>query len=175
MLTKIMLIIIIFPIVLIGCVGSTAFWSSDPPFEQVENPYFLAKVKPKMDKKGLYIAFHLEVTNKSSEYLAIDWSETQYLYQGKQAGQLIFAGIDPKEVREYNARLEEITPGQTIVKEVGPLSFAAVTPFRNKSAKIKQSQISFGSLPPGYNGIQLVVRTIDKAIVEHLQIKLSKQ
>jgi hypothetical protein len=158
-----------------GCAGSAGIWSSDPTFEQVENPYFLAKVEPKMDKKGLYVAFHLEVTNKSNEYLAIDWSETQYLFQGKKAGELVFAGIDFKEVSKYKARLEKIIPGQTIVKEVGPISFAAVTPSQNKSAKLKQSQISFGPLPPGYNGIQLVVRTVDKAIVEHLQIKLSKQ
>ena len=69
MLTKIMFAILIFPIALMGCAGPTVIWSSDPTFEQVENPYFLAMVEPKMDKKGLYIAFHLEVTNKSNKNL----------------------------------------------------------------------------------------------------------
>jgi hypothetical protein len=175
MLTKTMLAILVFPIALMGCVGPTVIWSSNPVFEQVENPYFLAMVEPKMDKKGLYIAFHLEVTNKSDENLAIDWNETQYLFQGKKAGQLVPAGIDPKEIREYRVPSEEITPGQTIVKEVGPLSFVAFTPSRNKPEKMEQSQIIFGPLPAGYNGIQLVIRTVDKAIVEHLQMKFSKQ
>ena len=174
MLTKIVLVILSFSIVLMGCAGSTVIWSSDPTFQQVENPYFRAVVEPKRDENGLYVAFQVEVTNKSNENLTIDWNETQYLFQGKIAGQLVFTGIALKEVREYKVPSEEITPGQTIVKEVGPLCFVVFTPSRNKSVNMEQSQISFGPLPAGYNGIQLVIRTVDKAIVEHLQMKLSK-
>ena len=171
MLKKFELVMLIGPLILFGCAGSSALWSSNPTFEQVENPYFRAFVKPKMNINGFFVMFHLKVTNRSDENLEIDWNESQYLFQGEAAGPLVPVGTNPRLVRKGRIPLEKIAPGQTLAKDIGPFRFVSLTPSLNKPAERGQSPISFGPLPAGYNGVQLVIHSSDKAIVEALQMR----
>jgi hypothetical protein len=175
MLKKIELVMLIGPLILFGCAGSSALWSSSPTFKALENPYFRAFVKPKRNVSDVFTMFHLEVTNRSDENLAIDWNESQYLFQGEEAGPLVPIGIDPRQVRKGRIPLEKIVPGQTIAKNIGPLKFAYLIPLPNNPPEKKQPSITFGPLPAGYNGVQLVIHSSDKAIVEALQMRLSNK
>ena len=173
MLKKIELGMLIGPLILFGCAASSALWSSNPTFEQVENPYFRALVEPKRNVDGFFVMFHLKVTNRSNENLEVDWNESQYLFQGQEAGPLVPIGMDTRLVRKGRIPLEKIAPGQTITKDIGPYRFVSLTPLPNKSAEKRQPSISFDPLPAGYNGVQLVIHSRDKAVVEALQMRIS--
>ncbi len=159
----------------IGCATPSVSWHSMPAVAKVENPYYFAVIEPEMDKSGLFIAFQLEVTNNSGEILKLDWNESAYLYQGNLNGRMVFNGIDPEEVKQGRVPLEQIDPGQTIHKKIGPLKLISIRPRRHGVDDTKTSQITFGPFPAGYNGFQLVIRSADKAVVEDLQIRLFYQ
>lgn len=173
--TKIVFVMLTCILVLTGCAASIGVWSSDPIAEQVENPYFRATVKPEKDQSGFFTMFHIEVTNKTEENLDLDWNESRYLLQGKTADRLVFEGVDPEDLKRGSIPMEKIAPGQTVIKNIGPFRFVSFAPNRYKSGEAEASRISFGPLPEGYNGVQLVIRTVDKAIVEDLQMRLSSQ
>lgn len=173
MLTKMVFAMLTCSLILTGCAVPIAVWSSDPTEKQVENPFFRLAVTPQKDMRGSFVMFRVEVFNKTDDSLEIDWNESSYMFKGKSIDRLVFSGIDPKAVKSKNIPMEKITPGQTIIKNVGSLRFASFLKHGGKSAEPEMSSISFGPLPAGYNGVQLVVRTEDKAIVEQIQIRLT--
>ncbi len=162
-------------LITLGCATPSPLWHSMPAVAEIENPFYRAILEPEMGENGLFVAFQLEITNKSSQILWLDWNESAYLFQGNTSGPMVFLGISPEKVKMGEVPLEEIAPGKTISKKIGPLKLISIRPGRHGADDMKKSQIAFGPFPTGYNGIQLVIRCTDKAIVEDLQTRIFQQ
>jgi hypothetical protein len=156
---------------LISCATKKSFWTSTPELQMAENEYYKATITPLKDENKFYVSFRLDVVNKYSEDLEIDWNKTKYILNNSKYGVFVFNGIKPKDIKNLSISGDIIASGTTFSKDISPQKMVARSPVRSNSA---DNKIIPGILPNGENGVYLVVRLGSKEIAEKLSITIKE-
>lgn len=160
-----------------GCTGiqspSKWIWIAQPDFIEMDNQLLNARIEPQKGESPYYAFFLLTITNKSSTELIIDWNASQYLFNGRPSGKLVFEGIDPEAVKSATIPMEVVAPGSVATREILPLRLVAWSPIREKTAN--GPSITPGMIPAGENGIRLAVRYADRQMTIPLSIRISRK
>ena len=151
-----------------GCAAPKS-WISTPSDQTVDNSYFTATFTPLTAGKPYFNRFLLEITNRSSEALTVDWGASRYLYAGQPAGRYIHRGIQRENVNDPPP--DVIAVGGQLRREIAPLRLIAWRGYKpgHKGAE----SFSAGPLPEGSNGILLVVRQNGREIRETLTVDIA--
>lgn len=159
-----------------GCGGgpspSNLIWEAQPEFLEVDNQLFNVRITPQQGEYPYFAYFHLTLSNKSDSNLMVDWNASQYLYNGKPQGVLVFEGIDPETIKGATVPSETIAPGASFTRDVMPLRLIAWSPIREE--KPDSPTIRPGMLPAGQNGIRLAVRHAKGRMIIPLSVQLFK-
>jgi hypothetical protein len=157
-------------LLLSGCAGAPKkVYISRPEVQKVSNEAFDASIRPLKLNNPFYVAFLLEVQNRTAKPLTIDWNNTRYLYNNKDQGRFVFKGIDPDAIKAGIP--EEIIPGgQKLSKRIHPLKTLG---FMRKRDLPKPGQSNFvpGILPNGVNAVVLVVSQAERQWKENLAVR----
>ncbi len=160
-----------------GCSGfqtpSNALWTAQPEFMVVDNPLLETRIEPKKGAYNYFDFFLLTVRNKSDANLIIDWNASQYLFNGKPQGVLVFEGIDPAAVKNASVPPQTVAPGAVFSIEIMPMRLIAWNPIKEKTAGGRS--ISPGIIPAGENGIRLAVRHENGEVAIPLSVRISSQ
>jgi len=146
-------------------------WTSIPPVQMAKNRYYDARIEPVKRDKRFFVAFRLDVVNKTDGKLTIDWNRTRYLHKGKPYGAFAFRGINPEDIRK-NIPPETIARGETFSREIFPVNLVAFAPMREEVLDQKGKGLFPGPIPGGQNGIRLVIRPGREEIIETLTVEI---
>lgn len=147
-------------------------WTSIPPVQTSENLAFDVRFEPLKKDKPFFVAFRLDMTNKSEGNLTIDWNRTRYLHNGRPDGAFGFHGIDPASLKDATIPPDTIAPGTTFSREVFPANLVAFAPMREEVLNNKGRGLFPGPLPAGENGIRLVVQKDGKEMVQEVVVEI---
>jgi len=158
----------------VGCAGaSQKVYDSQPKFRTASNEAFEARIMPLKLENPFYVAFQLDIRNKTSKPLVIDWNKTRYLNDKKNLGRFAFKGIDPETVKT-GIPDEVIAGGQTLSKRISPLKTLSFMR-RRDLPKEGQSNFTPGILPNGQNSVSLYIRQADRKWRETMTVRLSSK
>lgn len=160
-----------------GCSGvnppSNAVWIAQPEFFEVDNSLLSARIAPQKGESSYFTFFLLTLTNKSNADLVVDWNASQYLFNGKPQGVLVFEGIDPEAVKNAMVPQETVAPGASFSLEIMPMRLIAWSPIKEETAAGRS--ISPGMLPLGENGIRLALRHRNGHFAIPLSVRISRK
>ena len=155
---KIILFYIIVILFLVSGCSKLKIYTSTPVVQYKSNDYFEASLEPllKIEEKFFY-AFRLVIDNISDRELIIDWSKTRYIYDGKNAGGFAFDGITAENI---NDPPPDILPaGAPFTKIIWPVQLIGFEKLgTDQYVKVGDSGFTRGIIPPGKNGILLIVK-----------------
>ncbi|MBW1782570.1 MAG: hypothetical protein JRL30_17730 [Deltaproteobacteria bacterium] len=165
--------VVILLMVLTACAPAkrSKSWTSIPPVQTKETRFFDVRFEPLKKDKRFFVVFRLDVRNKTSRELTIDWNKTRYLHNGRPYGVFAFPGIDPATIKKAIPP-DTIAPGDTFSKEVFPVNLVAFTPMRDEVLDKKGKGLFPGPIPAGQSGIHLVVGQGGKDIVQKLTVEI---
>lgn len=160
-----------------GCSGAQsparAIWTTLPESFEVDNQLFEATLTPKKGEYPFFTFFHLKLSNKSNADLIVDWNASQYVFNGKPQGVLVFEGIDPETIKAATVPTDTVAPGAVFTRDVMPLRLIAWSPIREKSPG--RGSITPGMLPAGQNGIRLAVRHANAQMTIPLNVQIQRE
>ena len=145
-------------------------WRAQPEFIEADNALFRARIEPQKGATPFYTFFLLTLTNKSDTDLIIDWNASQYLFNGKPNGVLVFEGIDPASIKTATVPLETIRPGAVFSREIMPMRLIAWNPVTESTAS--RRSINPGMIPAGENGVRLAVRHANGQMTIPLSVRI---
>lgn len=155
-----------------SCAKRTA-WFASPEIQIGQNLYYETQFEPLNTDRNFFYYFQLTISNKTDEELIIDWNKTQYLRNGSPNGVFIFQGITPDDIRNLTIPKEIIPAGGTFTKVVAPHSLVAWTPLGGRTTD--DGRINPGIIPPGRNGMVLVVLKDGEEITEILEVEIEER
>lgn len=156
-----MVVFLSFVLVVAACASKT-LWKSEPNLQQASNEYFDATISP-IYIFNAYKGFILNVHNKTTDSIEVDWSNTFYVYAGKKEGGFWFEGIPYGDKK--NPVPSDIIAGVIFTKEIYPASL--ITLSQLAGAYVHED------LKPGENGVHLTVNVEGKPISETLTLNFS--
>ena len=156
-----MVVFLSFVLVVAACASKT-LWKSEPNLQQASNEYFVATISP-IYIFNAYKGFILNVHNKTTDSIEVDWSNTFYVYAGKKEGGFWFEGIPHGDKK--NPVPSDIIAGVIFTKEIYPASL--ITLSQLAGAYVHED------LKPGENGVHLTVNVEGKPISETLTLNFS--
>ncbi|MCP4694487.1 MAG: hypothetical protein GY859_41040 [Desulfobacterales bacterium] len=166
-------------IIVAGCAPSSIsvneVHTSSPAIQTVSNAQYEARLEPLKRDKNFFVAFRLSVSNKTGGDLEIDWNKTRWLHDGRNLGGLVFKGIDPGAFKDSTVPSDFIPAGETFSKEIMPYKLVTWAPIRDQNLSPGQRGISPGMIPPGENGIILVVRQDGKPVLEEITLEIKAE
>jgi len=156
-----------------GCVSvPEVAWISDPSIQSIDTDTYSIRFEPIKRGGNFFEFFRLTVLNKGNQNIVLDWNSTRYLYQGRENGSFVFAGIDPKAVQEGAIPSDTIPPGDVFSRDIVPLKLIAFAPYRSRNIKDEQSGISGGIIPAGKNGALLAMELNGQKIREGISLQI---
>ena len=164
------LFIPIFGILFFACASPPVQqWRSTPEVLTTSDKSVNIKVAPFKESHPYFVGFELTIQNKTRAPIEIDWNQTQYLHNGKDLGVFIYAGIDPKTIKDAIPP-DQIAPGATFSKQLFPLRTIAFLP---RSEVPESGRLGFmpGLLPSGDNSMRLVMTQGDQTITHLLTVR----
>jgi len=150
----------------------TKTWTSSPVNQTSKNQYYEAQLETLKKNNNFFEMFRLTVINKSDKNLEIDWNKTRYIYNGRTRGGFVFKGIKPEDIKNLTIPSDIVSAGKTFSKEIAPAKLVAWAPYRDRSVGKNESGISYGIIPEGENGINLVVRYNGKEVREQITLTI---
>ncbi len=169
------LIVFLF-IVFAGCAPSTIptnnVYTSSPAIQTVRNAHYEARLEPLKGNTNFFIAFRLSVINKTGADLEIDWNKTRWIHDGRNLGAMVFKGIDPGAFKDSTVPSDIVSTGETFSREIMPYQLVTWAPIRDQNLSKGQRGIGPGKIPPGNNGIILVVRQNGRPIFEEITVDI---
>jgi hypothetical protein len=161
-------------LLLAGCAGAPEkVFISRPEVQKVSNEAFDASIQPLKLDNPFYVAFQLEVRNKTPKPLSIDWNNTRYLHNNQDRGRFVFKGIDPESIKS-GIPPETIPGGQKLSKRIHPLKTLGFMR-RRDIPKPGQSNFFPGILPNGINSVVLVVNQAERQWKEKLTVHFTSK
>jgi hypothetical protein len=152
-----------FVIVFVAC-ASKPLWKSEPNLQQASNDYFDATISP-IYIFNAYKGFILNIHNKTTESITVDWSNTFYVYNGKKQGGFWFEGIPFGD--KNKPVLPDIIPGVIFTKEIYPADLTTLSQLAG--AYVHEDMKS------GKNGVYLTVMVEGNPISETLLLNFSEK
>ena len=160
-----------------GCSGAQsparATWTARPESFEVDNQLFKATLTPRKGEFPFFTFFHLTLSNKSDVELVVDWNASQYVFNGKSQGVLVFEGIDPEMIKAATVPSDTVAPDAVFTRDIMPLRLIAWSPIREKSPG--SSSIAPGMLPAGQNGIRLAVGHAKGRMAIPLTVQITRE
>jgi hypothetical protein len=156
-----MVVFLSFVLVFVGC-ASKNLWKSTPNMQQASNDYFVATISP-IYIFNAYKGFILNVHNKTTGSIEVDWSNTFYVYAGKKEGGFRFEGIPYGDKK--NPVPSDIIAGVIFTKEIYPVNLTTLSQLAG--AYVHEE------MKPGENGVHLTVNVEGKPISETLTLNFS--
>jgi len=159
--------------VLAGCGSATRppAWTAQPAAQGVIRPDYRIEFRPVKAGKDFYAAFIVDITNTGGKTLTVNWQASRYLHDGKPRGRFMFAGLTPDAIRGALPP-DTIPPAERLEKEIWPIQLVAMAPYRESGVKAADSGFSKGVIPPGENGIRLVLKIGAKTVTETLSVRI---
>lgn len=100
----------------------TQVTNADCPVKKVNTPQFEASLWPvRLSPGHEWVAFRLQITNKSNSPLTLDWENSRYVDNNKEKGGLKFEN-EPFGKEAGKREAETIPPGGTLSRVVWPAS-----------------------------------------------------
>lgn len=153
-----------------GCTARLVF-TTHPGVQTLENDIFGAMLKPLKNENGQFDAFHLAVTNKTTQPIVIDWRKTHYILNSRANGRLMFEGISAQTIHEPPP--DEIPAAAALSRVIWPVNLIAFAPYRSNSVRPGDTGFSRGKLPAGENGISLLVLSGDRRIRQQMTVTIT--
>ncbi len=147
-------------------------WTSSPAVRTVSNAHYEARLEPLKGNKPFYIAFRLTVINKTGAELEIDWNKTRWIHDGRNQGAMVFKGIEPEAFKFSTVPPDFVKPEDAFMREIMPYKLVAWAPLRDQNLSAGQRGLRPGMIPPGNNGIILVVRQKGRPIFEEMTVDI---
>lgn len=159
-----------------GCAaGNTPpVWESTPAVAHIVRPHYRITVKALKGNKAFYSSFAVRIENRGTGPLAVDWQASRYLHNGKQGGRFMFAGIEPKAIKE-KLPVDVIAPGGALAREIWPINLVGMAPYRDGNVKHGEHGFFRGVIPAGNNVVRLVLRADGGKQIESLMIAIEKR
>jgi len=130
--------------------------------QQASNEYYAATISPIYIFNG-YKGFTLNVHNKSTEDLEVDWENTFYLYNGMKMG-----GFISKNMRSGDKlKTPTIISSSLFSIEIFPRELSEYSPLFGSTV--------YNPMKPGENGVFLAVKVEDKQVSETLTLNISQK
>ena len=170
--------ILILSFILAGC-AQVRVYSSNPASQSISNAYYDAEYEPQLaEGKHYFNAFRLVITNKTDKDLALDWSKTYYLLNGRRNGQFGWEKMSFEELKGIKDQpFVTIGPENTLSTVVFPLKLIAWEEYTRGGTRKQDSkpEESFypGVIPEGENGISLYIKQGDKVIQERITFNIT--
>ena len=151
-------------VILVSACAPKNLWKSEPSMTKVSNTFFDASISPIYRFNG-YKGFLLNVHNKTSGKIEIDWNNTFYVHAGNKDGGFWVEGIP------YDASKESgntyIAPGDIFTNEIYPAKLRVLS--QMAAAYVNEN------MEPGENGVYLTVNVKGTPISETLTLAFSQQ
>ena len=161
---KICMLIFIGLVMFIVACASKPLWKSEPNLQQASNDYFDATISP-IYIFNAYKGFILNIHNKTTGSITVDWSNTFYVYNGKKQGGFWFEGIPYGEKKKTVS--PDIVAGVIFTKEIYPAKLITLSELAG--AYVHEE------MKPGENGVHLTVLIEGNPISETLMLNLSEK
>jgi hypothetical protein len=139
-------------------------WQSEPSIKKVSNTFFDASISPVYRFDG-YKGFLLNVHNKTSENMLLEWKDTYYIHAGKKEGQFWFEG--KPDVKSDEPLNMNILAGDAIVIEIYPVKLRTLSQIAG--AYVHEN------MDTGENGVYLTVKVQGKPVSETMTLVFSQQ
>ena len=172
---RIALAIAIFALVLAGC-AKEQIYSSSPPMKTVSNDLYEATLEPlKAERYNYYNSFRFVFTNKTSQDLIIEWSDTFYLQNKRKYGLFGWEGLTFEELRGLKEEPDlAVAGGRTETTVLFPLKLIG---WKEEGVRIKSNKpeagFTLGVITPGENGMSLAVRQDEKLVREKILVTIA--
>jgi len=150
--------------------SNRATWTSIPVVQYVSRPAYTIQVEPLKRDMLFFVSFRLDIQNRGSGPLEVDWNDTRYIHNGKNLGVLVFRGIDPGTIRG-SIQPDTVPAGANFSKEIFPLKTIAFLP-RTQVPEPGRLGFEPGILPGGENSIRLALRQNGQKRQEILTVRL---
>ena len=158
-----MFILLAIAIISVACTPKN-LWKSEPSMTKVSNTFFDASISPIYRFNG-YKGFLLNVHNKTSGKIEIDWNNTFYVHSGNKDGGFWVEGIP------YDASKESgntyIASGDIFNNEIYPAKLRVLS--QMAAAYVNED------MKTGENGIYLTINVQAKPISETLTLVFSQE
>lgn len=174
-LISLMIKVLVPALILAGCSAVTYKYDSRPASGQVEADLFRITFTPEKGEDVYYSWFQLDVENLSGSPIEIDWSRTAYVLDGKNRGPFVWEGIEPQQVKDRTVPPSTVAPGQKFSLEISPLAKVAIAHRSDYSAGKDKPGLYGGILPPGENGIVLVIRVDGQLVRKKLAVTITEE
>lgn len=160
----------------IGCVTQRPqpIWHSRPPVQKFTTDTVDIQIRPLKQNSPYYVSFELNIYNKTSHPMEIDWNETHYIHQGQDKGLFLFGDIDPDQFRTRTIPMETVPAGGTLTKLISPARTVTWTKLR-KTTTSDTSFFSSGMLPNGANGVSLLLSQQGNRWRQTLTVRIFQQ
>ena len=166
------IVLVLMAAVIVSCSARAKFISkSDPETAKLDRGDYLIEVSAIKKDFVHHNMFMLTVSNKGRAPLSIDWNQSGWFINGKEAGRFVFKGIDPADIRENRVSDTIIRPDQSETMEIAPLKLIAWIPLKYKTDRSGRA-ISAGMLPKGDHTVHLVLTQNGTTINEKLDITI---
>ena len=172
---RIALAIAIFALVLAGC-AKEQIYSSSPPMKTVSNDLYEATLEPlKAERYNYYNSFRFVFTNKTSQDLIIEWSDTFYLQNKRKYGLFGWEGLTFEELRGLKEEPDlAVAGGRTETTVLFPLKLVG---WKEEGVRMKSNKpeagFTLGVITPGENGMSLAVRQDEKLVREKILVTIA--
>ena len=150
-------------------------WTSTPASQAVSARSYKVGLEPLKKNAPFFNWFRLTVTNTSDRDMEIDWNRTRYFHNGRDAGGVFFEGIEPDAIKNATVPGALIRPGETFTRDIAPVKLVAFAPLREQSIDTKNRNISAGMIPPGENGLLLVIRQDAKLARAQILVRIENR
>jgi hypothetical protein len=147
-----------------GCATTRTVVKAEPTVMQASNEYFDTTAMPRCGSYGCE-GFTLQIKNKTSRDLEVNWNKTLYIARGQTSGGFMFEGVVYKD--RSNPKSPDVVFGNgTFSKSIWPNNLVEFSSgkyggWRNEN------------MPSGENGIYLTVNIDGKEITQKLITNIS--
>ena len=175
MIRKLLMVPVIFSILILPACNQKRIWVSTPAQQTLNSQSYEVVLEPLKRDAEFFNWFRLTVVNKTGQDMEIDWNRTRYIYNGKDAGLFVFAGVVPEAVKNATIPGAVITAGSTFTRDIVPHKLIGFTPLQEQSIDTEQNNIIAGLIPAGENGIFLVIRQDGKSARVRISVNIESR
>ena len=161
---RLCLIFFLVVVFLVTACAPTKSWKSEPSMKTVSNDFFDASITPIYRFNG-YKGFVLNIHNKITEKIEIDWNNTFYIHSGSKEGGFWFEGMQNDTQKKPNPT--SIATGEMFTKEIFPAKLRVLS--QMAAAHVNEN------MGPGENGIYLTVNVQGENVSETMTIVFSEE
>lgn len=161
---RLCLVFFLVVVLLVTACAPTKSWKSEPSMKTASNDFFDASITPVYRFNG-YKGFVLNIHNKITQNIEIDWNNTFYIHLGNKDGGFWFEGM--KDGNKKTLESTTIAAGEMFYKEIYPAKLRVLS--QMAAAYVNEN------MGTGENGIYLTINVQGKNVFETMTIVFSEE